>query len=74
MDQIDFDSVLPAAQAGADWAWERIYTDLAGQVRGSVHGGIYDIHDGLVCDLNMNVTRDDNFQEVYQQALNSLTR
>src|SRR4028118_1817215 len=25
-----FDSVLSAARAGADWAWERIYADLAG--------------------------------------------
>jgi RNA polymerase sigma factor (sigma-70 family) len=29
-----FDSVLAAARAGADWAWERIYTDLAGPVVG----------------------------------------
>lgn len=36
MDQYEFDSVLPAAQAGADWAWERIYAELAGTVRGYV--------------------------------------
>ena len=36
MDQFEFDSILPAAQAGADWAWERIYSELAGQVRGYV--------------------------------------
>ena len=29
-----FDSVLAAARAGADWAWERIYADLAGSVIG----------------------------------------
>jgi RNA polymerase sigma factor (sigma-70 family) len=29
-----FDSVLSAARAGADWAWERIYADLAGSVIG----------------------------------------
>ena len=36
----DFDSVLSAARAGADWAWERIYADLAGPVIGylRVHG------------------------------------
>ncbi len=28
-----FDSVLIAAREGAEWAWERIYRDLAGQVR-----------------------------------------
>ena len=35
-----FDSVLSAARAGADWAWERIYADLAGPVIGylRVHG------------------------------------
>ena len=35
-----FDSVLAAARAGADWAWERIYADLAGSVIGylRVHG------------------------------------
>ena len=35
-----FDSVLTAARAGADWAWERIYADLAGPVIGylRVHG------------------------------------
>lgn len=36
MDQVEFDSVLPAAQAGAEWAWERIYNDLAGSVRAYV--------------------------------------
>jgi RNA polymerase sigma-70 factor (ECF subfamily) len=29
-----FESVLTAARAGADWAWERIYADLAGSVIG----------------------------------------
>ena len=35
-----FESVLTAARAGADWAWERIYADLAGSVIGylRVHG------------------------------------
>ena len=35
-----FDSVLTAARAGADWAWERIYAELAGPVIGylRVHG------------------------------------
>jgi RNA polymerase sigma factor (sigma-70 family) len=35
-----FDSVLSAARAGADWAWKRIYDDLAGSVVGylRVHG------------------------------------
>ena len=29
-----FDSVLSAARAGADWAWERIYADLAPGIAG----------------------------------------
>lgn len=29
-----FDSVLSAAQAGAEWAWSRIYEELAGTVTG----------------------------------------
>lgn len=29
-----FDTVLSAAQTGADWAWDVIYRDLAGQVLG----------------------------------------
>ena len=35
-----FDSVLSAARAGADWAWEQLYNDLSGSVVGylRVHG------------------------------------
>jgi carbonic anhydrase len=40
----------------------------------SVHGWIYDVHDGLICDLNINVSRTDNSQKVYQQALATLTK
>ncbi len=29
-----FESVLDAAKAGADWAWERLFLDLAGPIRG----------------------------------------
>lgn len=36
MDEFEFEIVLPAAQTGADWAWERIYAELAGIVRGYV--------------------------------------
>lgn len=36
----EFDSVLSAARAGADWAWERLYRELAPGVRAYVraHG------------------------------------
>ena len=30
----EFDDILHAAQAGAGWAWKRLYDDLAGQVLG----------------------------------------
>lgn len=30
----EFDDVLGAAQAGADWAWARLFDELAGQVLG----------------------------------------
>lgn len=32
--EAEFDSLLQAAKAGADWAWARIYRDLAGPVTG----------------------------------------
>ena len=48
-------------------AWER------GQ-EVAVHGWIYDILDGLICDLNINVGRTDNLQAVYQQALGELIK
>ena len=40
----------------------------------SVHGWIYDILDGLICDLNINVSSSDDFQDVYKQALAKLTK
>ena len=33
-----FDAVLGAARAGEEWAWTRIYQDLAGPVRGYLAG------------------------------------
>lgn len=36
MDQAQFASVLEAAQTGAEWAWSRLYADLAGPVLGYV--------------------------------------
>jgi len=34
LDQAQFASVLEAAQAGAEWAWSRLYSDIAGPVLG----------------------------------------
>jgi RNA polymerase sigma factor (sigma-70 family) len=36
LDQAQFASVLEAAQAGAEWAWSRLYDDIAGPVLGYV--------------------------------------
>lgn len=40
MDDFEFESVLTGAQTGAEWAWERIHAELAGQLRAYVrrHG------------------------------------
>jgi len=32
----EFDGILDAARAGAEWAWRRLYEDLSGQVLGYV--------------------------------------
>jgi RNA polymerase sigma-70 factor (ECF subfamily) len=34
MDAADLESILRAAQGGAEWAWSRLYTWLAADVRG----------------------------------------
>jgi RNA polymerase sigma factor (sigma-70 family) len=34
LDQAEFAGVLEAAQAGAEWAWSRLYADLSGPVLG----------------------------------------
>lgn len=48
MDQFEFESVLPAAQAGAEWAWERIHAEFAGSVRAYVRrNGASDPDDAL---------------------------
>ena len=53
-----FDSVLSAARAGADWAWERIYGDLAGSVIGylRVHGAAEP--EDLAGEVFLQVVRD----------------
>ena len=34
VDHSEFQSILDAARSGAEWAWSRLYADLAGPVRG----------------------------------------
>jgi RNA polymerase sigma factor (sigma-70 family) len=53
-----FDSVLSAARAGADWAWQRIYADLAGSVIGYLRThGAADPED-LAGEVFLQVVRD----------------
>lgn len=53
-----FDSVLAAARAGADWAWERIYADLAGSVIGYLRAhGARDPED-VAGEVFLQVVRD----------------
>ena len=53
-----FDSVLAAARAGADWAWERIYADLSGSIVGylRVHGAAEP--EDLTGEVFLQVVRD----------------
>lgn len=52
-----FDSVLAAAREGADWAWERLYRDLAPKVRGYlVAQGAHD-PDDLLGEVWLQVAR-----------------
>ena len=53
-----FDSVLSAARAGADWAWERLYSDLAGSVVGYLRAhGAADPED-VAGEVFLQVVRD----------------
>jgi len=52
-----FPTVLAAAQAGSEWAWEAIYLDLAGAVRGYLraHGAVEP--DDLVGEVFLQLAR-----------------
>ena len=53
-----FDSNLAAARAGAGWAWEGLYRDLAGPVAGYLRGrGAEDVED-LVSETFLSVAKD----------------
>jgi RNA polymerase sigma-70 factor (ECF subfamily) len=53
-----FDSVLSAARAGADWAWERIYADLAPTVTGYLRGHGAAEPEDLAGETFLQVVRD----------------
>lgn len=53
-----FESTLAAARAGAGWAWEGLYADLAGPVAGYLRGrGAEEVED-LVSETFLSVARD----------------
>ncbi|MFQ5947329.1 MAG: RNA polymerase sigma factor [Acidimicrobiia bacterium] len=53
----EFGSVLRAAQAGSEWAWSRLYHDLAGRVFGYLRTqGAHD-PEGLLGDVFLQVAR-----------------
>lgn len=53
-----FDTTLAAARAGAAWAWESIYRDLAGGLAGFFRGrGVGDVED-LVSETFLSIARD----------------
>jgi RNA polymerase sigma-70 factor (ECF subfamily) len=54
----DFDSLLTAARAGADWAWERIYRDLAPTVTGYVRSHGAAEPDDVAGEVFVQVVRD----------------
>jgi RNA polymerase sigma factor (sigma-70 family) len=53
----DFDDVLAAARAGGEWAWRRIYDDLAPVVAGYLRGHGAQDCDGLVGEVFLRVTQ-----------------
>jgi RNA polymerase sigma-70 factor (ECF subfamily) len=57
VDQTEFDSILRAAQSGADWAWERVYHEYAGRIRGYVRRHGATDPDDLVGDVFLQLAR-----------------
>jgi RNA polymerase sigma factor (sigma-70 family) len=53
-----FESVLTAARAGGEWAWARIYDDLAPVVLGYIRARGADDPDDLLGDVFLQVVRD----------------
>src|SRR3712207_7840436 len=60
---------LRAARAGGEWAWERIYRDLAGPVRGYVRAHGAAEPDDLVGEVFLQLAR--NIQDRKSTRLNS---
>lgn len=57
VDHAEFASILDAARAGAEWAWSRLYDDLAGPVRGYVRARGSAEPDDLVGEVFLQLAR-----------------
>lgn len=57
VDEIEFESILAGAQSGANWAWERIYTEFAGRIRGYVRRHGSSDPDDLVGEVFLQLAR-----------------
>jgi RNA polymerase sigma-70 factor (ECF subfamily) len=57
VDTSEFVSILDAARAGAEWAWSRLYRDLAGPVGGYVRARGAAEPDDLVGEVFVQVAR-----------------
>lgn len=53
-----FATVLPAARQGEAWAWERLYRELAPQIRGYLRGAGARDPDDLLGEVFLQVVRD----------------
>lgn len=54
----DFDQILQAARAGADWAWSLLYGDLSSPVLGYLRGRGSIDPEGVTGDVFLQVVRD----------------
>jgi len=53
-------SIVVAAQAGAEWAWDRLYRSVAPQIRGFLIGRGAEDPDGLLGDVFLDAARNIN--------------
>ena len=68
-----FESVLTAARGGADWAWDRLYRELAPAVRGYVRGHGAAEPDDLVGEVFLGLVRELPRFEGGEHELRALT-
>lgn len=57
MDLAEFESILGAAQGGSEWAWSRLYTWLAADIRGYLRARGGDSPDDLLGEVFVQLAR-----------------